>query len=461
MKASAVLIIATFFTFTLGWLKVSGQPISSTENVKNNEFSAISKSSETVKSVSVATTSRKAVIQITIDGKSFKSGDIITVKPGQKIMMGAEMVGGRRDYCKFPDTDNDIAGVAEILSRGENGISYQINGVKSEWKLINEDPQFTTDKFLQVKPASNKPTTEITITNDKFSQTFLKIAIKTSWVFTRNGETKLEVNSAEETVYFQLAGVSDVWFLTQNIQASGIKNDLVKEKLNDIQSAFDSIETNFYRLNFTALQQSNRNLQHMVSSLKSTIDEVKASNPSYQAKILFIGLPSDIPYNDISVFSVIQSNWDTLEAMLNDQKERLGKLPVQPTKESNEELVKIITGFVNWQQKLPESTLKVLTRYIPDLKSEKIQLPENFYAIAKGKIVSDYSKELIEYIAFLDQRIQQIPDEILKINSVQARLQAVKLFDGMLRSYVSSIYWADWKNTRESELLTLSLKDNL
>jgi hypothetical protein len=450
-----------FIILTLGDSRVIGQTIVNTEKATTKEYNVAGNSPEAVKCRANTLSSRKAAIQITIDGKSIKSGDILTVKPGQKLLVGVEMIGGRRDYCKFPDTDADLAGVAEIISRGENGITYQMNGVKTEWKLMKEEPQFFTDKYLQIKTTANKPLTEITVKNDKFSQTFLKIAVKTNWQFTRNEEIKQEVNSAEETVYFQLAGGSDVWFQTQNIQASGIKNELVKEKLIDIQSAFDSIETNFYRLNFTALQQSNRNLQNMVSVLKSTIDEVKTGNPSYQAKILFIGLPSDNPYNDISVFSVIQSNWDTQEALVYDQKQQLGKLPAQSTNESKEELVKIITGFVNWQQKLTESTFKVLTRYIPDLKSEKVQLPENFYAIAKGKNVSDYSKELIEFNAFLDQRIQQIPDEIQKINSVQARLQAVKLFDGMLRSYVSSIYWAEWKNTRESELLTLSLKDNL
>jgi len=76
-------------------------------------------------------------------------------------------------------------------------------------------------------------------------------------------------------------------------------------------------------------------------------------------------------------------------------------------------------------------------------------------------MVINYTQALKDFSAFLDLRILQVQDEIQSINSTKARLQVVKLFDGMLRSYVSSIYWAEWKNTRETELLTLSQKDNL
>ena len=96
---------------------------------------------------------RKPFIQITIDGKSYNSGDILTVTPGQKMMIAVEMEGGRRDYCKFPETYADITSTAQILSTGKDGLSYQQNGVKAEWKLLNEDIRFIPDKFVQVVDA--------------------------------------------------------------------------------------------------------------------------------------------------------------------------------------------------------------------------------------------------------------------------------------------------------------------
>ena len=392
---------------------------------------------------------RKPFIPIKVDGKPSKSGYILTVKPGQKLMIDVEMQGGRRDYCKFPDTYADIAGTAQILSRGDNGITYQINGEKAEWKLIKEVVQFSPDNYLQVTTATNQSNAEISVSNDKFLQTFLKITIKASWQFTQNGKTTLEENTAQETIYFKVAGGSDIWFSTQNIQATGIKNELVGEKLKDVQSACDSIETNLFRLKFTAVQQSIKNLQTAVTTLKSTIDEVTASNPSYKTKVLIIGLPSDHPYSDISTLLSIKNSWVALQTLVNDQKQQLAQLNADASKENKAELANIITVYADWQNKLPPNTFNIITRYLVDLKAENIQVPENILSIAKEKTVADYSQTVNDLSTFFDQRIQQIPDEIQRISSTQTRLQAVRLFDGMLRSYISSIYWAEWKNTRE------------
>jgi len=391
---------------------------------------------------------RKPFIQVKIDGKPSKSGEVLTVKPGQKLMIDVEMEGGRRDYCKFPDIYADITGTSQILSRGKDGITYQTDGKKSEWKLIKEEIRFAPDEFLTVKPTDNQSIAEITVSNQKFTQSYLKITIKTNWQFTQNEHIKAEENTAEATLYFKIAGESDIWFSSQNIQATGIKNELVHEKLQEVQSACDSIELNFYRLNFAAVQQSIRNLQNSVNTLKKTIDEVKTNNASYKTNVIFIGLPSDHPFSDISALLAIKNIWNNLEASLTDQKLQIAKLPAQATKESKDELVKIISIYVDWQYHLPENTFKILSRYIPDLTAEKVQMPGNIHFIAEEKTVTNYPQTVDDLNAFLDQRMLQLPEEIQKINTTHTRLQAVRLFDGMLRSYFSSINWIEWKSTR-------------
>ncbi len=111
--------------------------------------------------------------------------------------------------------------------------------------------------------------------------------------------------------------------------------------------------------------------------------------------------------------------------------------------------MKIIAIYVDWQYRLPENTFIILSRYIPDLSAEKIQMPSNIHFIAEEKTVANYPQTVDNLNAFPDRRMLQLPDEIQKIKTAQTRLQAVRLFDGMLRSYISSIYWAEWKNTRE------------
>jgi len=391
---------------------------------------------------------RKPFIQIKIDGKSYNNGDILTITSGQKMMITVEMEGGRRDYCKFPETYADITGTAQILSRGKDGLIYQVNGTKSEWKLLSEETKFTSDEFIKVNSTENKPNAELAVTNEKFSQSSLKIVVKAHWQFKQEGIIMHDENLAEGTIYFKTAGSSDVWFSSENIQARGIRNDKVLVKLNDVKSECDSIESNIYKLKFSAVQQSIRRLQVSINTLKSTIDEVTASNPAYKVTVTFLGLPTNNPFNDIETLSVIKNKWDSLSIMVSNQKQELVTLQAQSGQENKEELIKIITPYAEWQKKLSQNTYTVLSRYMPELNVENVKIPGNIQLIAEEKTVPDYSQAVTELQTFLDARILQVPEELQKINSIHVRIQAIRLFDGMLRSYFSSINWADWKSTR-------------
>ena len=392
---------------------------------------------------------RKPFIQLKVDGKPYKNGEILTVNPGQKLNMEVTMEGGRRDFCKFPDTYADIAGTAQILSRGKDGLVYQLNGAKFEWKLLNENVRFSADEFAKADPQSGQHSTEITISKDKFSQTFFKVLMHATWQFEGNGETVHEENVAEGTVYFKVAGASDVWFQTPNVMASGIKDERVEEKLVAVQAGCDSIEHHFYDLNFSAVQQSVRNLQEEIGAVKTAIDEITKGNAAYQTKIAFIGLPSDEPFSHINQLSTIKEHWLLLETLISGMKREVGQLPAQPSQENNDKLGVIIDQYADWQNKLPENGFELLSLYIPDIHVENIKIPSNIHSVAKEKTTTNYPQTLIDFNAFLDQRAESVPLEVEKINSVQSRLQAVRLFDGMLRSYFSSINWAEWRNTRE------------
>lgn len=392
---------------------------------------------------------RKPFIQIKIDGIPIKTGDLLTVTAGQKLKMEVDMQGGRRDFCKFPETYSDIAGTAQILSRGELGMTYLLNDKKIEWKLLKENFQFTSDDFIKITSPENQSSAELIVSSNKFSQSFVKVTIKAIWQYIEDGITLQEENVAEALVYFKIAGSSDVWFLSPNIKVSGIKNELIQEKLVEVQAACDSIEKYLYKLNFAAVQQSIRNLQSIANNLKLTIDQITASNPSYHTKILFIGLPSDRPYSDIGLLSTIKTNWSSLESFLTELKQELGKLPGQAADESKNELIKLVSSYADWQSKLPAETFDHLSQYIPDIQMDSIQIPEKIERIVKEKSIDDYSQTLNDFNSFIDQRVRNASIETQGINSVNTRIQAVRLFDGMLRSYFASISWAEWVGTRQ------------
>jgi len=392
---------------------------------------------------------RKPFLQLTINGNPIKNGEVFTVTPGQKILVGAEISGGRRDFCNFPDTYADISETAQILSRGKNGLTYTLNGKSAEWKLLNETIEFFGDDFSTIKSESKTSPAEITFSKTSFSQSVLKVSIVASWQFQQENQTSLEENKAESTLYFKVAGTSDLWFSSHDLRANGTKNEKIQEKLMAVQAAADTIENYLNRLNFSKVQQAIRNYQVNVNAVKTTLDEVKASSPAYKTKFTFVGLPSDHTFQMLSAFSQIKGNWETHENVVQSIKQQVEALPAAKTKESEEELVKAISGYIDWQNKLPENSFTILPNYIPELKPEDIRLPETIYAAGEKKSVPDYEMILGDFKSFLNKRIELLPLESQKIQSIHTRLQAVRLFDGMLRSYISSITWAEWQNTRE------------
>lgn len=228
-----------------------------------------------------------------------------------------------------------------------------------------------------------------------------------------------------------------------------MKNDQILEKLGLVQANCDSIENNFFKLKFAAVQASVRNLQASVSALKSSIDEVKAGNPSYKISVSFVGLPSDNSVKDVVSMNTLKTNWNSLQPLITDLHQKLNALPEQPDQESKDQLIDLIGSYADWQYKLPENTFKLIQLYMPDIPVDSIRIPGNIHFIAEQKTVSNYSQTTKEFNAFLNQRMRQIPNETQVISSTQSRLQAIRLFDGMLRSYFSSVSWAEWVNTRE------------
>lgn len=392
---------------------------------------------------------RKPFLRIKIDGKQVKTGELLSITRGQKMKIEVEMEGGRRDFCKFPDEYANISGNAQILSRGDKSIVYEIEGKKAEWTLTSENVQFSGDKYITVEPIANQLSANLLVSNEKFAQSFIKATVKSTWQFKTGENVTQEEYSAEATVYFKVAGESDVWYMSKLIKASGIKNDVILEKLAQFQVLCDSIERNLYQLKFPLAQHNIRNLQTISGEIKSSIDEIKAANSTAKIDVVFTGLPSDEPYLDISMVTEIKNKWMPVDSLLSDIKQNLDKLPEQGNTESQNTLAKLIRKYLDWQAKLPEKSVEHLSLYIPHLQADNIIVPTMVEKFAKSVNSADYSKVKNEFGSFIEMRNQKAGDELMSINSVSTRIQAVRLFDGMLRSFFASIEWADWINTRK------------
>lgn len=392
---------------------------------------------------------RKPFFQILVDGKDLKSGDVLLVTNGQKLKIEVKMEGGRRDFCKFPEIYADVTSSSQILSRGDDGITYERNGVTASWKLVAESAEFTSDQNISVKQLDEKGTAEIVVSANPFEQSFLRIVNTARWQFNQNETTLNEENKADEIIYIRIKGKSDTWFHSENIQVSGIKNELVQERLKAVQAACDSIRMSFYRINLTEIQQNIKNLRTEHTNLKAAIDEIKAGNTSYKLSVKFLGLPSDKPIADLESLLQLKTIWEEHEDQFTELEMELSELSHENNPTTAQKLIQLIEKYAAIQITLSEKNRSIVNLYFPEINLDELKLPENLDKIAKEKKLNDFPSTLDSFIQFIDRRSERVAIESHQISTAQSRAQAFRLLDGMLRSYFSSITWAQWQSSRD------------
>ncbi len=387
---------------------------------------------------------RKPSIEIYVNGKMYQNGSEITVQKGQMLDIKALQKGGRRDFVNYPDNYLKITPDIQVLSRGVNRLVYTDKNVNSEWKLMSENALFSSDKHLSVKKsssASNEANIQIGV--DDFTRTYLKVNLNTIWQFTAGEEQKLERNTSEAFIYLNVAGSTSTWYVSKNIHSQGTKDDGIAQRLNTIQSNFDTIEYHLIHLNYALAQKDIRDLQVSINSLSEYFQQVKASSPAFNTEIHFVGLPSDRPIADLGIFEKLQSEWSRLNTFITQQASLINETPANYDKMKTS-----IRKYLDWQYTLPDNWMTVMGIYLPQISTDNIMVPATLQSLIEENQNNPSSSDQMK--SFLSQRIENIETETQQISQIRNKLQAVKLFDGMLRSYISSISWAEWENNRES-----------
>lgn len=389
---------------------------------------------------------RKPSVEIFINGKMYQHGDELTVQKGQSLELKAVQKGGRRDLVNYPDNYLHFTPGLQISGRGPNGLIYTDQTGKKEWSLQAENASFTSDGNLSV---SKKPTEQNTATilvgTDDFTRTYLQVKLNTIWQFRAGEEQKTERNESEAIIYLNVAGVTDTWFVSDNIHASGTKNQVLREKLVSVQNCFDSIESSLVKMDYAKVQRDIRELQVRINSLNSQIQELTQKDPAFKNRIRLVGLPSDRSVGDLGFFDRIQKEWTSMGSFIS-QEVTTGYGQVT---NNSQRIRSSVQKYIDWQINLPENWPNVIKTYIPLFEPEKVVAPTQLQELADNSARVITANEVESIQSFFSSREEDIPSEIQQIGIVKNKLQAVKLFDGMLRSFISSINWAEWENTRE------------
>jgi hypothetical protein len=395
---------------------------------------------------------REPFIQLFIDGKLMESGSDFEVNKGDQFTLLAQLKGGRSDFVWYPDTYFDFSSDAKIVSRGNKKIVYQEGDQEKTWELLSENIEFESDnkiKLDMLQELANRHMVEVNIPAGNIEKSYIKVTIVSTWQFTDGNTTRLEENKADAIIHLDIIGNENEWFATPNIKASGYKSNSIEEKLNGIQSSYDTIEDLLTSFDFASVQGEIRNLQNLMRELETQVRKIEAETPTNATDLYFKGTPSDEVIKDISRFKELEEAWNELETIVNDQTDELSKLEQSGDRIKRKELFSLIKPIIKWQESLPTNAEALLTTYTKDIDWTDIMIQSALSFNPEKDRINNPDLAITDFKEFLSRRTQQVQTEKKKINYASTRLQAVKIFDGMLLGYFSSINFAKWENTRE------------
>lgn len=394
---------------------------------------------------------REPFVELFIDGKKIVPGTTIDVQKGDRFVLLGQIKGGLRDQVQFPDTYGDLNPDAQIVSKGYNKLVYLDGDKVCTWEQVDEKVNFESDNRIKLdinNELVNKHQAEVIIPVAKVVMSYIKVTITTTWEFSDGTNTKQKTNEASALIYLNIQGNNNEWFATPNVKADGVRDEGVEKTLNEIQGSYTKIENLFSSFNFAAIQPEIRQLQESVKKLDAQLHMISVQNPIHHSEIHFIGLPSDRAVSEINNFREISTAWDKLDQLVKQQLDKLHQLEKSGEKIKKRDLLDIIKPFLDWQNDLPSNAESLLLKYAKDINWVDTRINTFLSFNPEEERINNLIQVQEDLHKFLDNRKAYIPFEKQKIGYALTRLQAVRIFDGMLMGYFSSLNFVHWENTR-------------
>lgn len=395
---------------------------------------------------------RKPFVELFVNGKKIVDGAVIDVKKGDRFTIIAQIKGGIRDIVRFPDTYAEMGLDGKIVSRGYNKLVYSTAGKEYSWEQGDENVNFESDNQIKLdinSDLTNKHQADVLIPVAKVEKSYIQVTIKTIWKFSDGTNTKEETNEASAIVHLNILGNNNEWFAMPNVKADGTKDTDVEQTLSAIQGSYTKIEKLFSNFDFASIQPEIKNLQNSVNQLDQQLKTISTENPTHYSDIFFIGLPSDRAISEIANFRAIATAWNNLEQLVNDEQAKLDQLEQSGDKIGKRDLLNIIKPFLKWQEDLPGNAENLLHDYAKEINWQNVRINSYLPFNPDEERINNLSQVQQDLHRFLDNRKESIGMEKQKISYALTRLQAVRIFDGMLMGFFSSINFAHWENTRQ------------
>ncbi|MGQ8335714.1 hypothetical protein ACUNWD_04130 [Sunxiuqinia sp. A32] len=394
---------------------------------------------------------RKPFIELYIDGVQMIDGSSLQVNKGDQLSLFAQIRGGRSDFVRYPDTYADSTIFENLVSKSFTKLIYSVNGKETQWELLDEKIKFETDNQIRlelINNLNNKHEADVFIPVKKVEKSYIKVTISSIWQFSDGTEKKQEVNEAVFVLHLDIQGSDNVWFASPNIRAAGKKHPEIEQKLISIQDSYNKIESLLSSFDFNHLQAEIANLRRTIQSLQEKLESIREADPLFKCDISFIGLPSDQAVADVTDYRIMADAWEELPPLITEQSEHLHQLDESDKKIKRRDLLSIIKTFTEWQKELPLNAEALFNSYSQGLDWHEITIQSYLSFNPDEERINNLDKCIEDLHRYFDDRERNISKEQYMFNYTLTRMQAVKIFDGMLMGFFSTINFAKWENTR-------------
>ena len=407
---------------------------------------------------------RKPFVELSVNGQTIAPGQKAEVRPGEKVKVTAVLRGGKRDYCSMPEKYANIGQNTEIISKGDDGMFFTIQGggqFRGEWTLGNETATFSSsgEVVIELLPPQGIKQTEayITLPKSGLGQTFLKVKVNTLWKYKRTtpaGTTNTEEeNTGEDTFYLVLSGATGSWYSSENIVVSGTENFSVRSKLDQVQQFYKEIETALKAKNMNAAQMHINNLKTSLNSLKTEIERQKRENNSFECEVSLIGSPTDLSMDHLNKLQKLGDLWKTQYDIAQGNTLKINQILLNKQMNLTNNIMKsVIKNYIDWASPIPSDYTDLVSAYNPSQTLGVFVLPIkvlswNAQATEDASILKDQVmgiQMLSELRTFYQDRYQKSVEERKIIINTQNSLLPIKAIDTQMKGYFSGLSWLKW-----------------
>ncbi len=407
---------------------------------------------------------RKPFVEISLNGQVISPGQKAELRPGEKVKITAVLRGGKRDYCSMPEKYANIGQTTQIVSKGDDGMFFTIQGggqFRGEWKLGDETATFISSSEVVIEPLPKQGIKQseayITLPKSGLGQTYLKVKVNTLWKYQRTtpaGTTNTEeVNTGEDTFYLVLSGASGSWYSSENIVVTGTENFSVRNKLDQVQRFYTEIAAALKNKNMGNVSMHIANLQSSLTSLKSEIERQKRDNSSFECEVSLLGSPTDLSMEHLNKLQKLADAWRTQYDISQANTIKINQLLLNKQISLTNNIMKsVIKNYLDWASPIPSDATDLVSIYNPSQTLGVFVLPIKFLSWNEGaaedaSILKDQVvgiKMLSELRDFYQERYQKSVEERKIIINTQNSLLPIKAVDNQLKGYFSGLSWLKW-----------------